>query len=83
LNAAKVGAANTGSEGAVKREGWKGKTLKGAQVTYTCHETAAHLADITAQVEGKEHFHVQLDVPFPITRDQVEARFVAELNEEQ
>ena len=67
----------------MKQEGWKGKTLKGKQVTFTCHETAPRLADITAQVEGKEHFHVHLDVPFPITREEVETRFVAELNDEK
>jgi hypothetical protein len=63
----------------MKREGWKATTRRGRQVTYTCHERAPKLADITAQVEGKEHFHVQLDVPFPLTREQVESRFASEL----
>jgi hypothetical protein len=48
----------------MRREKWKGTTLKGKRVTYTCHERTAKLADITVQVEGKEHFYVQLDVPF-------------------
>jgi hypothetical protein len=67
---------------AVKREGWKGTTPNGRQVTYTCHERTPQSADITARIEGKEDFHVQLDVPFPITQEQVEARFAAELEKD-
>jgi hypothetical protein len=63
----------------MKQEGWKGKTVKGRQVTYTCHERTAELADITAKVDGEENFHVQLNVPFPITREEVETRFVSRL----
>ena len=66
----------------MKREGWKAATPAGKQVTYTCHERTPESADITAHVEGKERFHVQLDVPFPITREQVETRFAAELRED-
>jgi len=66
----------------MKPEGWKGTTLKGKQVTYTCHERAPQLADITARVEGKEQFHVQLDVPFPITHEQVEPHFAEELKDD-
>jgi hypothetical protein len=66
----------------MKREGWKGKTRKGKEVTYTCHERAPTLADITAHVEGKDHFYVHLDVPFPITHQQAETRFALELNED-
>lgn len=63
----------------MKQEGWKGRTVKGKQVTYTCHERTTKMADITARVDGEENFHVQLDVPFPITREEVETRFAAEL----
>jgi hypothetical protein len=66
----------------MRRDGWKGTTLNGKQVTYTCHERTAKLADITAQVEGKEHFYVQLDAPFPITHEQVEARVASELEDD-
>ena len=63
----------------MKRDGWKRTTLKGKQITFTCHQRTPELADITAQVEGTEHFHVLLDVPLPITREEVETRFAAEL----
>ena len=66
----------------MKREGWKRATPAGKQVTYTSHERTPRTGDITAQVEGQERFHVQLDVPFPITREQVETRFAAELRED-
>jgi hypothetical protein len=66
----------------VKREGWKRATPSGKHVTYTCHQRTHQTADITAQVEGKERFHVQLDVPLPITREEVETRFAAELRED-
>ena len=66
----------------MKQQGWKGITPKGKQVIYTCHERTPTLADITAHVDGKERFQVQLDVPLPISRDQVERRFAAELEEE-
>jgi len=61
------------------REGWKGTSIGGKQVTYVCQERTATLADITAQVDGEEQFHIELDVPLPITRAQVEARFAAKL----
>jgi hypothetical protein len=41
--------------------------------------TYAKLADITAQIVGKEHFYVQLDVPLPITHEEVEKHFAAML----
>jgi len=66
----------------MKREGWKVATPAGKQVTYTCHERTSTSADITAHIEGKERFLVHLDVPFPITREQVETRFAAELKED-
>jgi hypothetical protein len=66
----------------MKRDGWKGTTRKGKRVVYTCHERATELADITAQVEGQERFHVHLDVPFPITHQEVEARFAAQLQDD-
>ena len=61
----------------MKREGWKSATRSGKEVTYTCHERSLKLADITAQIVGKEHFHVQLDVPLPITHEEIEKRFAA------
>jgi hypothetical protein len=64
------------------RDGWKGTTVAGRQVIYVCQERTATSADITAKVEGEENFHVQLDVPRPITRAQVEARFAALLQNE-
>ena len=66
----------------MKRDGWKRATPAGKQVTYTCQERTPHSADITAQVEGTERFHVQLDVPLPITREQVETRFAGDLPED-
>jgi hypothetical protein len=66
----------------MKREGWRRATPAGKQITYTYQQRTPQSADITAQVEGKERFHVQLDVPFPITRGQVETRFAAALKED-
>jgi hypothetical protein len=66
----------------MKREGWSSATRSGKQVTYTCHHRTAKLADITAQIAGKEHFHVQLDVPLPISHEEVEKRFVSMLEED-
>jgi hypothetical protein len=66
----------------MKPEGWTSATRKGRKVTYTCHQRTPQLADITAQVVGKEHFHVQLDVPLPVTHEQVEKRFAATLEED-
>ena len=63
----------------MKREGWKSATRTGKEVTYTCHERSPQSADITAQVLGEEYFHVQLDVPLPITHEQIEKRFAAVL----
>ena len=64
---------------AMKRRGWKSATCNGKEVTYTCHERSSKSADITAQIVGAEHFHVQLDVPLPITREEIEERFAAVL----
>jgi hypothetical protein len=61
------------------REVWKKATIKGKQVTYTCHAQTAKLVDITARIDGEENFHIHLDIPAPITREQVETRFAAEL----
>lgn len=66
----------------MKREGWKSATRSGKQVTYTCQERTPKLADITAQIAGKEHFHVQLDVPLPISHEEVEKRFATMLEDE-
>ena len=66
----------------MKREEWKAATPARRQVTYTCHERTTKSGDITAQVAGKESFHVHLDVPFPMTRQQVETLFAAELLED-
>jgi hypothetical protein len=67
----------------MKRDTWKGKTRKGKQVTYTYHERTAEMADITAKVEGEENFRVQLDIPLPVNRAEVETRFAAELANEE
>jgi hypothetical protein len=82
LHGKRAEAMHTKQRGTMKQQGWKGITPKGKQVTYTCHERTAGLADITAQVAGKESFQVHLDVPLPISREQVENRFATELNED-
>lgn len=61
------------------REVWKKMTVKGRQVTYTCHEQASELVDITAKIDGEEDFHILLDVPTPITREEIETKFAAML----
>jgi hypothetical protein len=66
----------------MKRDGWNSATRSGTEVTYTCHERTSKLADITAQLVGKEHFHVQLDVPLPISHEEVEKRFAAMLDDD-
>jgi hypothetical protein len=66
----------------MKQEGWTSETSKGKKIAYTCHERTPQLADITAQIVGKGNFHVQLDVPLPITRDQVEKRFATKLEDD-
>ena len=67
----------------MKQEGWKGKDPQGKQVTFTCHETAPRLADITAQVEGKEALPCAPECAVPHYAQKVEKRFVAELNDEK
>ena len=66
----------------MKRDGWKRATPAGKQVTYTCQQRTPLSVDITAQVEGTERFHVQLDVPWPISREQVETRFARDLRDD-
>jgi hypothetical protein len=66
----------------MKPEGWTSATRLGQKVIYTCHERTPKSVDITAQVVGRKHFHVQLDVPLPMTHEQVEKRFAAMLEED-
>jgi hypothetical protein len=66
----------------MKQQGWISETSKGKKIAYTYHERTPQLADITAQIVGKENFHVQLDVPLPITREQVEKRFGTKLEDD-
>lgn len=61
------------------RQVWKKATAKGQQVTYTCHEQTSKTVDISAKIDGEENFHILLDVPTPITHEQVENRFAAML----
>jgi hypothetical protein len=63
----------------MKRDTWKGGTLKDKQVTYTYRERTAEIADITAKVDREEKLHVQLDVRLLINREEVETRFATEL----
>jgi hypothetical protein len=67
----------------MKRECWKSATRSGKEVTFTCHERTPRLVDITAQLTGKEHFHIQLDIPSPISRADVEKRFATMLEEDK
>ena len=66
----------------MKQEGWTSETSKGKKIAYTCHSRTPQSADFTAQIVGKENFHVQLDVPLPITRGEVEKRFATKLEED-
>jgi hypothetical protein len=66
----------------MKQEGWTSETSEGKKIAYTCHARTPQLADITAQIVGKKGFQVELDVPLPITRKQVEKRFAAKLEDD-